>query len=654
MKFSPFTILTVVLLTVPTFAARTAPPSINFTVSPTSVAAGGIVHLAYSLRRATSATLSNGAQTAPYPATSDSGSTTVSSTTIFTLTAVGPGGTSSKSITVTVKPANTTPPPSVTAPGITSFAASAVSIATGGSSVLSWTVTGTSPTVTLNGAAATSPTTVKPSATTSYQLVATNSSGSVNSSVVVTVTSAPSSPASGTALTDCQPITKAGSYSLANDVSSSGTCFPIGASNVSLNLNGHTITYGTGGGSAPTPAIAACAPWYSGLTASQCVEGSDSNLTVYGGNIVQSSNAAPFSPVFWIGQGGTGGGSIHDLNATFQSVGSQFFHGEIDGGGFSIQNNVINDNVTNIQHPGQSPLGARAAFQGYVIHNDEEGTGSPAPDTISGNTINGSPQGGIADGVAGSQIYNNTIKLTSTYSNDYGVLVDMNSQNVHGNTITGQGRGLDGESSGFIFSGNTVNVAEGTGNTEYGGCELDGTYGIRVKNYDWPNSTESGTAPSTNFQITNNTVTVPATHCPSTALDLTDMNSLVSGTISGNSFSAPAGSGGLANALGFESIDAANITFQSNQFTAPTCILVGGNGDIPYGSYTVQAGQTWSCGAGPTVVAQDYTYGQTGGTPPLITVKDSIPNPAVSCWSYSTAVVTIGSGYTYTCSLKGQ
>jgi hypothetical protein len=132
------------------------------------------------------------------------------------------------------------------------------------------------------------------------------------------------------------------------------------------------------------------------------------------------------------------------------------------------------------------------------------------------------------------------------------------------------------------------------------------------------------------------------------------MNSLVSGTISGNSFSAPAGSGGLANALGFESIDAANITFQSNQFTAPTCILVGGNGDIPYGSYTVQAGQTWSCGAGPTVVAQDYTYGQTGGTPPLITVKDSIPNPAVSCWSYSTAVVTIGSGYTYTCSLKGQ
>ena len=441
---------------------------------------------------------------------------------------------------------------------------------------------------------------------------------------------------------------------MANDVSSPGTCFPIGASNVTLNLNGHTITYGTGGGSAPTPAIAACAPWYTGLTASQCVEGSDSNLTVYGGKIVQSTNAAPFSPIFWIGQGGTGGGSIHDLTVTFQSAGSQFFHGEIDGGGYTIQNNVINDNVTNIQHSGQSPLGARAAFQGYVIHSDEEGTGSPVADTISGNTINGSPQGGVADGVAGSQIYSNTIKLTSTYSNDYGVIATMNNQNVHGNTITGQGRGLDGESSGFIFNGNTVNVAEGTGNTEYGGCELDGTYGIRVKNYDWPNSTESGTSASTNFQITNNTITVPATHCPSTALDLTDMNSLVSGTISGNTFSAPAGSGGLANALGFEAIDGAKITFATNKFTAPTCVLIGGNGDIPYGSYTVQAGQTWSCAAGPTVAAEDDTYGQSGGTAPQITIKDTISNPTVSCLAYSTAVVSIGSGYTHTCDLKGQ
>ena len=458
----------------------------------------------------------------------------------------------------------------------------------------------------------------------------------------------------GTALTACKNLTASGTYYLASDVSSAGTCFALGASNITINLNGHTITYGTGGGTAPTPAISACAGWYTSLTASQCL-GGGGNLTVYGGNIVEAANAAPFSHIFWMGQGdGAGGGYIHDLNVTFQSVGSQFFHGEVDGGGYKIQNNVVNDNVTNIQQPGQSPLGARAAFQGYVIHTDEEGTGTPAPDDISGNTFNGSAQGGVADGVANSQIYNNIIKLTSYYSNDYGVLVAMNGQNVHDNTITGRGRGLDGESSGFILNHNTVNVAEEANNSEYNGCELDGTYGIRVKNYDWPNSTETGTSPSTNFQITNNTITTPATVCPATAIDFTDMNSLVTGTISGNTFSAPAGSGGLADALGFEGVNAPNLTFQTNQFSGPTCVLIGGNGDIPYGSYTIQAGQTWSCAAGPTVAAQDDTYGQTGGTPPVITIDDSIPNPSLSCLAYSTAVVSIGGTYKSTCNLQGK
>ena len=147
-------------------AEKVARPAISFTVNPTIIAAGGTVHLAYRLRRATSATLSNGAQTSPYPATSDSGPTTVSRTTIFTLTAVGPGGRASKSIRVTVKPAKKSP--SVTAPVISSFTASAPSVAAGGSSVLRWTVKGTSPKVTLNGVAAVIPTTVKPSATTSY------------------------------------------------------------------------------------------------------------------------------------------------------------------------------------------------------------------------------------------------------------------------------------------------------------------------------------------------------------------------------------------------------------------------------------------------------------------------------------------------------
>lgn len=383
-------------------------------------------------------------------------------------------------------------------------------------------------------------------------------------------------------------------------------------------------------------------------------------MTIYGGNVVQSSNAAPFSPVFWIGQGnGLGGGSIHDITATFQSTGSQFFHGEIDGGGYTIQHNTINDNVTNIQHPGQLPLGARSQMQGYVIHTDEEQSGTPKPDIISDNTFNGSPQGGVADGVAGSQIYNNIFKLTSYYSNDYGVIVMFNNQLVHDNTITGRGRGLDGESSGFVFDHNTINVEEIANNSEYGGCEGAGTYGIRVKNYNWPGSTVSGASASTNFQITNNSVTLPTGPCNGDGLALTDISSAVTGTIANNTFNvsqntAPASAQFSSVALGINAWNAGNLTFTANKFTAPICVLVGGGGDINYGPMVVQSGQTWSCPTGPTVLAEDYSYGQTLNAPPSLTIEDSIPNPTTQCWNYSTATVKIGSAYSYTCDLKGQ
>ncbi|MGC9291680.1 MAG: IPT/TIG domain-containing protein [Acidobacteriaceae bacterium] len=443
--------------------------------------------------------------------------------------------------------------------------------------------------------------------------------------------------------TSCQALTANNTtYVLQNDVSSTGTCFEIENDNITLDLNGHTITYGTGGGTDPTPAITVCDSWDPGLPSSECGGDSHNAPTVYNGSIVQSSNAAPFSHVFAIGEGtNIGNGYIHDITATFSATGTQFINGNYPGPGWRIQHNTINDNVTNIQHPGQEPLSARSQLQGYAIHLDNGDTPTGAADDISGNTINGSPQGGISDGQNGSQIYNNTINLTSTYSNDYGVISMVNGQNIHDNTVTGAGRGLDGEGSGFIFNHNTINVAENGKNTEYGGCELDGTYGIRVKNYNYtPGST------STNFQITNNTVTTPATVCDANALDLTDMSPTVTGTISGNTFSVPSGAG-FSAALGFEADDAAQITFNNNSFTSDTCVLIGGNGDINYGAFTVQSGQTWGCAKGPTVQAEDLTLGQ--GTPsPQLTIQDTIPDPTVGCWAYSTAIVTIGS-YTHQC-----
>lgn len=52
----------------------------------------------------------------------------------------------------------------------------------------------------------------------------------------------------GTALSSCTGVITGTNYLIA-DVSSTGTCFQIGGNNTTLNLNGHTITYGTANGS---------------------------------------------------------------------------------------------------------------------------------------------------------------------------------------------------------------------------------------------------------------------------------------------------------------------------------------------------------------------------------------------------------------------
>src|SRR5580692_10582627 len=56
---------------------------------------------------------------------------------------------------------------------------------------------------------------------------------------------------SGIAVTACGNMSTASAvYYLQNDVSSTGTCMSVTANGVTLNLNGHTITYGTSSSSA--------------------------------------------------------------------------------------------------------------------------------------------------------------------------------------------------------------------------------------------------------------------------------------------------------------------------------------------------------------------------------------------------------------------
>src|SRR5581483_11288854 len=101
----------------------------------------------------------------------------------YTLTATNSGGSATAKVTVTVTG-------STTRPTIASFGSRPASIKSGGFSSLLWSVTGaTSLTISpsvgkVTGTAAV----VSPTATTTYELTATNSSGSVTATTTITVT----------------------------------------------------------------------------------------------------------------------------------------------------------------------------------------------------------------------------------------------------------------------------------------------------------------------------------------------------------------------------------------------------------------------------------------------------------------------------------
>jgi hypothetical protein len=149
------------------------PPTIHsFTASPTTLRAGGTTTLSWSVAGATTLAV-NGS--AVYGST---GSTTrsVSATTTFSLTATNAHGSTTSTVTVSALPA------------ITSFEASPTELRAGGSTVISWSVMG-STSITLNGlpvSAPTGSTTRAINVTSAFTLVATNAHGSDTATLTVT------------------------------------------------------------------------------------------------------------------------------------------------------------------------------------------------------------------------------------------------------------------------------------------------------------------------------------------------------------------------------------------------------------------------------------------------------------------------------------
>jgi hypothetical protein len=164
-----------------TVGSTSGPQILRFEANPMSVQAGQQVTLSWATSGATSASISGGVGTV-----AANGSTTVTpaQTTTYTLTATSSDGkTVTSPLTVTVGAA--------AVPQVLAFTASPVSIDAGASAKVCWQVTGASSISIVpnigTGLSANDCASVNPTATTTYTLTATNSSGQMQSTVTVYV-----------------------------------------------------------------------------------------------------------------------------------------------------------------------------------------------------------------------------------------------------------------------------------------------------------------------------------------------------------------------------------------------------------------------------------------------------------------------------------
>ncbi len=189
-------------------------PVVTISANPTTLKSGSTSTLTWSSTHATSCTASGGwGGTEPV-----SGSITtvaLSTTTKFTLTCTGSGGSASQSTTVTVAAT----PPTV------SLSASPQSVASGGTSMLTWNSSAATACTASGGwsgslATSGSKSTAAITATTTYTLACTGSGGTATQSATVTVTAPPTTGSASlywsppTANTNGTPLTPLSGYTI--------------------------------------------------------------------------------------------------------------------------------------------------------------------------------------------------------------------------------------------------------------------------------------------------------------------------------------------------------------------------------------------------------------------------------------------------------
>lgn len=376
---------------------------------------------------------------------------------------------------------------------------------------------------------------------------------------------------SGTPVTACGTLANAGTtYILQNDVSASGTCFSIQADDITLDLNGKTITYATSppAGKARFGIVGvSCSD--ADLQAGKFAEGNPCGGTfrrfeVHGpGAIVQSTNAQPFSHAMRFGEGAEAGLKAHDFSINVSTGTSSIpMHLKFGGGGRHIFNLQIQYSVPSIFD--------RHLQQGYALKLEDGGV--TTGQIIHHNTLVGSPQGGIVLRAAGSKVYSNDISLTATFTNDFGIYSAGPSQEIFDNNVhcgePGRScRGIFIGGTGTVVRDNTVVAKEVDQNIEYGGCQISGAYAIQFE------------ISSRNSLAERNNATAVADLCDGRALRVTELPVGSANRSRNNHYKAVrVGAGGLA--VGLSTLSALEFVSEDDIFEADSANFHSLNGSF--------------------------------------------------------------------------
>ena len=421
----------------------------------------------------------------------------------------------------------------------------------------------------------------------------------------------------GIPIASCQILATTGAtYTLQNDVSSPASCLNVQATDVTIQLNGHTITYSN----SVTPpdyavfGVYGAAVWDPNFTSDGIAVGNTTgghwdNLSIAGpgtitqGNCLAPSNIRIGSNAVHLGQGGGDGLNVFQVTFNICADSTQAIFADANGAGVSIHDNIVNDRVVTAHK--------RSYFQGAAFLCDGCFNDHGAPSNFYNNTITGGPQSCIMWNNPDTNLYNNTCShgnptavlsaptasnlcQANPYSdrlgtlplaagtqctNDFGLYARGIGGSIFGNTITPlEGRGIFvGHGSGMLIHDNIVSGArELPNNAEYNGCEIGGAYGLQ---FDDNGNNES---------VYHNTISALSNLCSASALRVTDSETY--GNISrDNIYVSARAAGSPSNCLGFISnqtncaygislngtsgINPLKFTSQNDSFTADSAMM---------------------------------------------------------------------------------